>query len=93
MLENKVIQLEFPFLDKLRMQLYAQAQYKDMKSLFILYERDGDFGKEMNFGDFFQNIYIAGGFAKRFHEKHHHTYFYDSPFYQQLSFIKENKGL
>jgi len=78
-LERKIEQqLEFPFLDGIRNQLYIQKQREEMKSLWNLsYRRDGDYGKEMKFGDFIADIWIKGGFASRFREKYHQIYFYD----------------
>jgi len=75
-------QLEFPFLNTIRMRLYAEKQYREMRTLYdISYRFDGDFGKEMKFGDFLTHIWIKGDFAKRFHDKHYETYFYDDPQY------------
>lgn len=72
-------QLEFPFLDKIRNQLYAEKQREEMKSLWSLsYRYDGDFGKEMKLSEFVSEIWIKGGMAAHFREKYHKVYFYDS---------------
>lgn len=76
-------QLEFPFLNKMRMKMYAKAQRDEMDSLWTVnYRYDGDNGKEMRFGDFIADIWIKGGLAKNFHNNNYHKYFYDAPGYQ-----------
>ncbi len=60
------------------MQLYAERQRKEMKTIYALHYRfDGDHGQEMKFGDFIADIWIKGGYAKRFHEHYYQRYFYD----------------
>lgn len=71
-------QLEFPFLNEIRMKLYAEKQKQYMYSLYNLsYKYDGDYGSIMKFGDFVQDIWIRGGMAKTFHDTHYSKYFYD----------------
>ncbi len=78
-LETRVAQLEFPFLQETRMSLYIAHQIQDMKSLYRIYEKDGDFGKPMRFGDFVHRVWVLNGYAKRFREHNHEKYFYDLP--------------
>ena len=76
--DSLVEQLEFPFLDKIRNQLYAEKQREEMKALWNLsYRYDGDHGNEMRFGDFIADIWIKGNMAQHFREKYHKVYFYD----------------
>lgn len=84
-IDKTVTQLEFPFLTKMRMTLYIDRQRTEMKDLWNLcYRYDGDHGKEMRFGDFIADIWVKGGYAKRFHERNHRHFFYDAPEYTQL---------
>lgn len=76
-------QLEFPFLDEIRMQLYAEKQYKHMKDLYNLsYRFDGDNGQEMTFTDFVQGVWVKGGLAAQYRITHGPKYFYDAEWYK-----------
>lgn len=58
--------------------MYAKFQLSEMMSVYNLHYRfDGDYGKEMKFGDFVADIWIKGGFAKKFHETYYKVYFHD----------------
>jgi hypothetical protein len=80
-------QLEFGFLERVRMQCYSKKQKEEMKALYMQYEFDGDHGPRMKFIDFVERIYILGGFAERFHLKYHPIYFHDSP-----AFLYKGRG-
>lgn len=73
-------QLEFPFLNKIRMELYAKQQVVEMKSLYVIYSVDSEVGKGMKFGDFLADVWIKMGYARRFEEHNRHRYFYDAPY-------------
>lgn len=74
------VQLEFPFMDKIRHKLYAEYQRKEMKDLWNLsYRYDGDNGKEMRFGDFIADVWVRGGMAEAYYKMNHRKFFYDDP--------------
>lgn len=75
-------QLEFSFLDKIRMQLYAKKQGEEMAQLYKIFVLDGTHAKDMRYGDFLQHIWIKGKYAERFHKNNHYKYFYDTPIYK-----------
>lgn len=80
--ERVETQLEFPFLNDVRLKSYIQAQRAEMLALYnVNYRRDGDYGKEpfMRFGDFIAEVWIKEGHAQEFREKNHKKYFYDVP--------------
>lgn len=84
-LEQACEQLEFPFLQEMRLRLYAKHQVEDMKTLWnVAYRYDGDYGKEMRFGDFIARVWIPGKYAERFHNNWHRQYYYDSPDYAKI---------
>ncbi len=69
-------QLEFPFLEKMRKQLYAVAQYEDMRSKYQSIQVDWP-AQKPDF-NYFVQFYAKSGLAAEFRARNHEKYFYDS---------------
>lgn len=77
--QPREIQLEFHFLHKIRMELYAKKQKEEMYALYNLsYRFDGDYGKVMPFSTYLSEVWIKGGLAEDFHRRNYQKYFYDA---------------